>query len=207
MSGREGYMHAENPNTGIAGPPSSWNPAAGKPGGGHILHRIVLLAAFMAAMTASIPATASASELAAPTSLDLGSVDVGTTTAAKTTTLTHNCDGVVPPLCLVGMSFTPTIGITGDFAQTNDCPPILNTIFFPGSVSCTISVTFTPTAGGSRTGTLSTGVGGPTVPLSGTGIAAPVVPTTTPAPTMKKCKKAKKHSASAAKKKCKKKKK
>jgi len=62
--------------------------------------------------------------------------------------------------------FTPTV--LGDFAQTNNCPTSLS-----GHQSCTFSVTFTPTATGSRTGTLyisDTDAGSPqTITLSGNG--------------------------------------
>jgi hypothetical protein len=59
---------------------------------------------------------------------------------------------------------------SGDFAQTNQCSSI------PASQSCSINVTFTPTAAGSRSGALTINddaQGNPhTVTLSGTGIAS-----------------------------------
>jgi hypothetical protein len=64
---------------------------------------------------------------------------------------------------------------TGDFAQANNCPGTL-----APSSTCTISVSFTPTASGARTGTLTItddALGSPqTVNLSGTGsvTAAPL---------------------------------
>jgi ASPM-SPD-2-Hydin domain-containing protein len=61
-----------------------------------------------------------------------------------------------------------SITCTGDFTQTNTC----GTSVAPGT-SCTISVTFTPTAGGMRTGTIrisDNALGSPQqVSLSGTG--------------------------------------
>jgi hypothetical protein len=59
-----------------------------------------------------------------------------------------------------------SIVASGDFAQTNTCGASLD----PGT-SCTINVTFTPSAGGSRTGTLMVNSNGgtPTATLSGTG--------------------------------------
>lgn len=61
------------------------------------------------------------------------------------------------------------IATTGDFAQTNLCPPSLN-----AGQKCTIQVTFTPTATGTRTGTLSVTDNSPNglpqkVSLTGTG--------------------------------------
>ncbi|MBV9762683.1 MAG: choice-of-anchor D domain-containing protein [Acidobacteriaceae bacterium] len=49
----------------------------------------------------------------------------------------------------VGASTISSITATGDFAQTNNCPGSL-----ASGASCTINVTFTPTAEGTRTGTL-----------------------------------------------------
>ena len=60
------------------------------------------------------------------------------------------------------------ITVTGDFAETSNCPGTL----MPNA-NCYISVTFTPTAEGTRTGTLTITDNAPgspqTVPLSGTG--------------------------------------
>ena len=167
----------------------------------NILRRILMLAALTAAMTTSISATASASENLAPTSLSFGSQTVGTSSAVKLTALTHSCDAGVLGACVAGIVFPVTLSTSGDFTQTSDCPPALVTPLFPSSVACAVSVTFKPTAPGVRTGTLSTGGGGPTAALTGTGVATPVTPTTPATTTRKKCKKGKKHSAAAAKKK------
>ncbi len=63
------------------------------------------------------------------------------------------------------------VGITGDFAQTNNCGKTL-----AAAASCTVNVTFKPTALGTRTGSLSFNDSAPlspqTVVLSGTGVAA-----------------------------------
>jgi opacity protein-like surface antigen len=65
-------------------------------------------------------------------------------------------------------TFSPTIGVSGDYAQTNNCPPTLSAP--AGRVQgCIIDVTFTPTGKGPRPGTLTTGPGGPTVALTGGG--------------------------------------
>jgi len=96
---------------------------------------------------------------ATPTSLDFGNVQVGMTSQPMTVTLTNLSSFSV-------QIFTPTV--LGDFAQTNNCPISLN-----GHQSCTFSITFTPTATGSRTGTLyisDTDAGSPqTITLSGNG--------------------------------------
>jgi len=66
-----------------------------------------------------------------------------------------------------------SITITGDFAETDDCGTSLS-----AAGSCTLSVTFTPSAGGSRNGTIvmaDDGAGAPhSISLSGSAIA-PVV--------------------------------
>ena len=96
--------------------------------------------------------------------LAFGSVLVGTTTPAQSVVLT-NIGGA--PLNLTITS----IVASGDFAQTNNCA---------GSVaptaSCTVNVSFTPTAPGNRTGALTltdNASNSPqTVTLSGTGLGA-----------------------------------
>jgi len=66
---------------------------------------------------------------------------VGTTSAAQTVTLS-NSGGA--SLSISG------IQVTGDYAQTNNCPATLSV----GS-SCAVNVTFKPTVSGNRSGTLS----------------------------------------------------
>ncbi len=64
-----------------------------------------------------------------------------------------------------------SVATTGDFSQTNTCGSSLA----PGA-SCTVSVSFTPTAAGNRTGSLTVASNDPagplTVALSGSGAAA-----------------------------------
>jgi Abnormal spindle-like microcephaly-assoc'd, ASPM-SPD-2-Hydin len=69
------------------------------------------------------------------------------------------------------------IALSGDFAQTNNC----GTAVAPAT-SCAITVTFTPTAAGTRTGSLSvtSNAASQTVSLAGTGASA--APTVTAAP-------------------------
>jgi uncharacterized repeat protein (TIGR03803 family) len=99
-----------------------------------------------------------------PTSLTFGSQTVGTTSTAKTVTLTNN---LLTPLTIGSVSFTGAN--PGDYASPpNPCG---------GSVAanshCTISVTFTPGATGTRTATMDINDGannGPqSVALKGTG--------------------------------------
>ena len=68
-------------------------------------------------------------------------------------------------------TLNPSISVSGDYAQTNDCPPTLSDRW--AAQSCTINVTFTPTGTGPKTGTLSTGAGrrrAPTATLTGNGV-------------------------------------
>jgi hypothetical protein len=76
----------------------------------------------------------------APRSMNLGNQKVGTSSLAHAVTLTNA--GTTPiSLFSIGMA-----GVNpGDFSQTNNCGPSL----IPGA-SCTIQVTFTPTALGGR---------------------------------------------------------
>ena len=104
-----------------------------------------------------------------PTSIAFGSLPVGTTSAATTVTLTNT------GLATLNIS---NIGFTGQnpaqFSQTNTCGA---TVAAGGT--CTISVTFTPTAVRALSASLSVtdnATGSPQgVALTGTGTAAPVV--------------------------------
>ena len=62
-----------------------------------------------------------------------------------------------------------SIGVTGPFGESNNCGTSL-----AAGASCTVSVTFAPTAAGAATGTLSVASSAPgsplTVALSGTGV-------------------------------------
>jgi hypothetical protein len=94
------------------------------------------------------------------TSLNFGLLQIGLSSSPQTVTVTNVSSHSV--------TFA-SIASSGDFAQTNTCPSTLN-----AGQNCTISVTFTPTAAGSRTGlvTLSDNCPGSptqTIALSGTG--------------------------------------
>jgi hypothetical protein len=75
-----------------------------------------------------------------PTSLSFGNQTVDTTSAAKTVTLTNTGSG---PLTV------SSIATTGSYAQTNTCGTSV-----AAGANCTISVTFTPTATGTSSGTV-----------------------------------------------------
>jgi hypothetical protein len=94
-----------------------------------------------------------------PSLLTFASATVGTASAAQVTTLTNTGNA---PLSTSGIS------ATGDFAETNTCGTAL-----PAGSSCRISVTFTPTAAGSRTGSIAIAGSTQTVALTGVGVAAP----------------------------------
>jgi archaellum component FlaF (FlaF/FlaG flagellin family) len=75
-----------------------------------------------------------------PTGLTFAAQTVGTTSAAQTFTVGN--------VGSANLTFA-SIAATGDFAQTNNCPSPL----IPGG-TCTVTVTFTPTATGARTGSI-----------------------------------------------------
>ena len=101
-----------------------------------------------------------------PGSLSFSAQPVGTSSAAQAVILANSGNAALS---------ISNIQITGDYSQTNNCPATL-----VASSSCTINVTFTPTASGTRNGALTVSdnaQGSPqTVNLTGTGSAgaAPV---------------------------------
>jgi Abnormal spindle-like microcephaly-assoc'd, ASPM-SPD-2-Hydin/Right handed beta helix region len=98
-----------------------------------------------------------------PNSLSFPSQLVGTTSANLSVTLTNSGNAALN---------ISSISVAGDFAQSNTCGSTV-----AAGASCRISVTFTPTAGGTRTGTLSVvdnASGSPhTTSLTGTAPGAP----------------------------------
>ena len=72
-----------------------------------------------------------------PSSLTFASQPIGVTSAAQTVTLTNSGTGA---LSITG------IAARGDFAQTNNCGAVA------AGANCTLSITFTPTVAGARTG-------------------------------------------------------
>jgi len=94
-----------------------------------------------------------------PTSLSFSAQVVGTSSASKAVTVKNTGSG---PLDI------SSITTSGDFSQTNNCTGAI-----AAGASCTVNVVFKPTAGGSRTGTLTIASdasnGTQTVSLTGTG--------------------------------------
>jgi hypothetical protein len=100
-----------------------------------------------------------------PTALAFGTQAVNTTSAAQTVTVTNT--GTVAALTINSIAVTGG-NVLGQFAQTNTCPASL-----AAGSSCTVSVTFKPTATGVKTSTLAVTVASPatsqSASLSGTG--------------------------------------
>jgi beta-propeller repeat-containing protein/centrosomal CEP192-like protein/HYDIN/CFA65/VesB family protein len=98
----------------------------------------------------------------APSSLTFSSQALNTTSAAQVVTVTNTGTGSIT---------ISGVAVSGDFGQTNTC----TTIAANGG-TCSISVKFTPTASGVRSGTLTVSgnfTGSPqAVSLSGTGLAS-----------------------------------
>ncbi|BDG09626.1 choice-of-anchor D domain-containing protein [Anaeromyxobacter paludicola] len=102
-----------------------------------------------------------------PASLTFGAQVIATTSPAQVATLANTGTA---PLAVSGIS------VTGDFAQTSNCPASLAV-----GASCTISVTFTPTTSGARSGALTVASSDPVNPtvsasLAGTGTALALAP-------------------------------
>src|SRR5207302_1878281 len=104
---------------------------------------------------------------------DFGNQNVGTPSAAKAVTLSNPSSTA---LSITSIAFTGTN--PGDFGQTNNCPLSPSTLAANGT--CTINVTFTPTATGSRSATLTVTDNASNSPqtagVSGTGASLPALP-------------------------------
>ena len=119
-----------------------------------------------ATQTVSLTGTGTAPVVSlSPASLTFAAQAVGTRSVAQSVTLSNTGSAT--------LSIT-SISASGDFSQTNTCGASLL-----ASASCTLSVTFKPTATGTRTGVVTiTDNANPatqTVGLTGTGVDAPVV--------------------------------
>jgi Beta-propeller repeat/Abnormal spindle-like microcephaly-assoc'd, ASPM-SPD-2-Hydin len=93
-----------------------------------------------------------------PTNLGFSSVALDSSSTAQTVILTN--------IGQTSVSLS-SLQVAGDYKQTNNCPAVLN-----GGSTCTLSVIFTPTVKGSRTGslTITDNSGSPqTISLSGAG--------------------------------------
>lgn len=95
-----------------------------------------------------------------PSQISFGNQMVNTTSSSQTVNLTNTGNAVMT---------LSSIGITGDFSQTNNCGSTLSS-----GAGCTIAIAFSPTALGTRSGTLTvsdSASGSPhLVPVSGTGV-------------------------------------
>ncbi|MDI1466248.1 choice-of-anchor D domain-containing protein [Catellatospora sp. KI3] len=104
----------------------------------------------------------SATLSANPSSLTFGSQALNTTSAAQAVTVTNTGNAAAA---------ISAVSVSGDYLQTNTCGSSL-----AAGASCTVNVSFRPTASGTRTGTLtvtSNAVNSPTtVALTGTGAGA-----------------------------------
>jgi hypothetical protein len=159
--------------------------------------RMLLLTGIVSGAIAAVPASASADTMVSPSSVDFGSVPVGTQSAEQVITLTESC-GALDLNCLNGLvpeQFAPVLSVTPGFTQTSGCPATLITSLLGLPTSCTIDIRFLPTVFGPASGQLRTGngPGDPTVALAGsgsTGSSAPVASHTHKGP---KCRHAKHH--------------
>lgn len=104
-----------------------------------------------------------------PVSLSFGSQNVGTTSSAQALTITNTSHS---PMRIVAMS------AMGDFAETDNC---MSSSPLAVSGSCTVNVTFTPVAVGSRQGSVNIANGTNSIPatvsLTGTAIGLPATTT------------------------------
>jgi hypothetical protein len=160
----------------------------------HTILVLSLAVALMAAAASTASAHRAAGRSLQPGSVGFGDRQVGTTSPAQALTLNVSCplsNGCNDRL------LTPRISVSGDYAQTNNCPSTLlgaEPWGSPQVSSCTINVTFAPTSTGPASGTLRTGKGtcvtkahtprahegpcaGPTATLTGNGVTTPTPPT------------------------------
>jgi Abnormal spindle-like microcephaly-assoc'd, ASPM-SPD-2-Hydin/Beta-propeller repeat len=140
----------------------NFSPASGGPQSGGLE---ILDTASTSPQVVPLSGTGVISVTVTPATLTFASQTVGTTSASKTITVKNN--NTIEPLPNISISLTGSD--TGDFNPTNNCTSSL-----APSSSCTITVTFEPTATGSRTAKLTiSDINGTTdqqiVSLSGTG--------------------------------------
>jgi hypothetical protein len=107
-------------------------------------------------------ATTGSALTASPSSVSFGNQTVGQTSAAQTVTVSN------PGSSSVSIS---QLAVSGPFSQTNTCGATLG-----AGASCTVSVSFAPTAAGAASGSLTVASSAPnsplSVPLSGTGVSS-----------------------------------
>ena len=106
---------------------------------------------------------------ASPTALTFSPTVVGSTSAAQSVTVANPTSAAAP---------VSSITASGPFAETNNCGSSI-----AANSSCTVNVTYSPTAAGAATGSVTINAGGVTntVSLSGTGTAPGPVLSASPA--------------------------
>jgi parallel beta-helix repeat protein len=108
----------------------------------------------------SPPISSGATLSASPASLSFGNQNVGTTSGARSVSVANNGSSAVS---------VSSIAATGDYAQSNNCGGSI-----AAGASCTVSVTFSPTAAGTRAGAVtvtSSATNSPTtISLTGDGV-------------------------------------
>jgi uncharacterized protein YjdB len=121
------------------------------------------------ALVIFLPAFNVAAQTLNPSNVLFGSQTVGTSSSPRIVKLTNNLTVV---LTISGIS------VSGDFVESSACPIAPNTLSV--GASCNISVSFVPTAGGLRSGTLSVtddaGNSPQTASLTGSGVWAAIPP-------------------------------
>ena len=116
--------------------------------------------------TLALTGTGSAPGIAlTPPGLSMGNVTLGNSSAPKTATVTNTGTKAVSLVSIIA---------SGDYSQTNNCPAIL-----ASGAACTLSITFAPSASGTRSGRVTLNDSDPsnlqTLTLTGKGVN----PTTT----------------------------
>jgi hypothetical protein len=121
--------------------------AAGSP------HRVVVTGTGVASSAGALTLS--------PSTLSFPPQSVGVTSPPQVVRLSNTS--------LAAVTLTAPITVSGDFSQTNNCGSIPSVLEV--GASCTITVFFTPTTSGSRTGSVSitANTGGVSVSLTGTG--------------------------------------
>ncbi len=151
----------------------SFTPSTVTPGAAPA-HATLVVSTAAASAASALRVRAKASGIALfPSGIDFGSQIVNTTSAPRVISITNTG---ADPLTVT------SIGTVGDYAQTNNCGTGLN-----AAGTCQISINFTPTATGTRAGTLTVAdnaTGSPhTISLTGNGSAAPAAGSATPSGT------------------------
>jgi len=117
--------------------------------------------------------TAATAVTVTPTTLTFPNQAVGTTSAPQNVTITNTGTATLNISKI-------SAGTSGDYTETDTCGALLNTLSV--GQSCSVSVIFSPTASGTRSGSLSitdNATGSPqTVAISGVGLAAFSITTT-----------------------------